>query len=262
MHASRTSDARIPRFRAESVTALPEPVRRYLAHAIDDGALLPARMHLQMRGRIHVGRWLDFEAQQTIGASGFVWQAKAGLAWFKPLQVADQYRACGGLSEGTLGPLRLFRARGGATDRAAAVRAALERIWCPAALLPASGVSWEAARDDRIVARVTVPPEEATVTLTLAGNGALSTASAPRWGRLGRHQQGYVPFGAFVDGEQRFGSFTLPSRVRAGWWFGSPGFTPFFEATILDAVPVYGEQPVLAVSGQQLNARVPRAGNP
>ena len=37
---------------------------------------------------------------------------------------------------------------------------------------------------------------------------------------------------------QRFGDLVLPSRVTVGWWFGTPRYEPFFEATILSAEPL------------------------
>jgi hypothetical protein len=30
----------------------------------------------------------------------------------------------------------------------------------------------------------------------------------------------------------------LPSRISVGWWFDTPRFAPFFEASILDARPL------------------------
>jgi len=30
---------------------------------------------------------------------------------------------------------------------------------------------------------------------------------------------------------------TIPSRLTVGWWFGTPRYAPFFEATLLDARP-------------------------
>jgi hypothetical protein len=30
----------------------------------------------------------------------------------------------------------------------------------------------------------------------------------------------------------------LPSRISVGWWFDTPRYTSFFEATILAATPV------------------------
>jgi hypothetical protein len=36
----------------------------------------------------------------------------------------------------------------------------------------------------------------------------------------------------------RFGDLTLPSEVSVGWWWGTPRYEPFFEATVLDAEPL------------------------
>ena len=44
------------RFEAASLAGLDEPVRRYLSHAIAEGAALPSAMRLTMAGRIDVGR--------------------------------------------------------------------------------------------------------------------------------------------------------------------------------------------------------------
>jgi hypothetical protein len=38
--------------------------------------------------------------------------------------------------------------------------------------------------------------------------------------------------------ERRFGDVTIPSRVSVGWWFGTPRYKPFFEATITAAGPL------------------------
>jgi hypothetical protein len=77
-----------------------------------------------------------------------------------------------------------------------------------------------------------VPPERPEVRLCLDERGAVRTASVARW--HGR-DHGYVPCGALVRAERRFGPLTLPSHVSVGWWFGTPRFAPFFEAEILAA---------------------------
>jgi hypothetical protein len=60
--------------------------------------------------------------------------------------------------------------------------------------------------------------------------------------RTGISFGGYVTaerrFGGYVTAERRFGDLVFPSRVSVGWWFGPAGFTSFFEAEVLDAVPV------------------------
>jgi hypothetical protein len=209
MSATATGSAR---FDHGSLAPLEEPVRRYLAHAIDDGALLPSAVRLRMSGRIKVGRWLAFSAEQDVSGHDFEWTARAGLGRCKPLKVVDAYRDGHGTLDGRVGRLRFMHADDENSARAAAVRAAVESIWFPVVLLPERGVSWRAERADTIVATFEVPPERAEVTFEVDATGA-----------------------GTVTAERRFGSFVLPSRVSVGWWFGTPRFEPFFEATISDA---------------------------
>jgi hypothetical protein len=76
------------------------------------------------------------------------------------------------------------------------------------------------------------------VTLRIDERGALRSVSMLRWGNVGRPEYGYIPFGAEIHAEQRFGALTLPSRVTVGWEFGTPAFKPFYEAEIRTAEPL------------------------
>jgi hypothetical protein len=83
------------------------------------------------------------------------------------------------------------------------------------------------------------------VRLAIDDTGAVLTVSVMRWGNVDQNDYGYIPFGGNVTAERRFGDLVLPSRVSIGWWFGMARFAPFFEAEILDAVPVH--QPLGAI---------------
>jgi hypothetical protein len=215
---------------------LDEPVRRYLTHAIAPGAALHDRVRLTMEGRIDVGRRLAFSATQEFDGHAFVWRARAGLGPFRPLHVVDTYRPGAGSTSGKLfGRIPFLRADDEDTARAAAGRAAAECVWSPRTLLPDREVTWAAESDELIVARFAVPPEDAEVRLTIAPDGALRTVRIMRWGNVGQRGFGPIPFGGDVHAERRFGDLTLPSRLTVGWWYGTPRFKPFFEATILAA---------------------------
>ena len=215
---------------------LDEPVRRYLGHAIGEGAALRDRARLRMTGRIKVGPWLAFDAEQDFSGHGFTWRARAGLGRFKPLHVVDSYADAAGSVEGRLlGRVRFMHADGADVTRSAAGRAAVESIWVPATLLPDRDVRWRTETDEVIVASFAVPPERPDVRLHIDERGAVRSVSTMRWGDVGAGQRfGYVPFGGHVRAERRFDDLVLPSAVSVGWWFGTPRFSPFFEATILD----------------------------
>jgi hypothetical protein len=76
------------------------------------------------------------------------------------------------------------------------------------------------------------------VRLTIDDTGAVLSVSVLRWGNVDQNGYGYIPFGANVTAERRFGELVLPARVSVGWWFGTARFAPFFEAEIVDALLV------------------------
>ncbi len=225
-------------FDPASLAAVDEPVRRYLLHAIAEGTAISTGVRLTMVGRINVGLWLSFSAEQEFIGRAFSWRARAGWGPLKPLHVVDHYADGAGSTEGRLlGRVRFMHAADANTTRAAAARAAVESIWVPGTLLPGPEVAWRAEADDRIVARLHVPPERPEVTLRVSESGALLSVSLMRWGNVRQKDFGYIPFGGMVRAERRFGDVVLPSEVEVGWWFGTPRFKPFFEATIVDVEP-------------------------
>jgi hypothetical protein len=227
------------RFEVGMLDGLDEPVRRYLAHALREGAPVGGGVRLTMAGRIKVGAWLPFTADQEGDGRSFSWRARVGLGPVTVLRVVDRFAHGAGSTEGRLlGRVRVFHAEGDDTTRSAAGRAALEGVFFPGALLPARGVDWRAESDERIVATWDVPPERPELRLRIGGDGALLAASAMRWGDDGNGGHGYVPCGCEVHAERRFGDLVVPSRVTVGWWFGTPRYAPFFEAEIRDLAPV------------------------
>jgi hypothetical protein len=221
------------------LAGLDEPVRRYLEHALAQDAAPRAASRLSMDGRIKAGTWLPFTAVEECDGRSFRWRARVGVGRFTPLTVVDRFADGAGSTEGRLfGRARVFGAAGEHTSRSAAGRAALEAIWTPGALLPERGVRWRAESDEEIVATLDVPPERPDVRLRIDGRGAVTSASALRWGNPGGDAFAYVPCGCAVAGERRFGAVVVPSEVTVGWWFGTPRWAPFFKASIRSVEPL------------------------
>jgi hypothetical protein len=173
-----------------------------------------------MAGRIRLGLWLPFTAEQEIAGDGFTWTASVGRA----LTVTDRYAAGAGSMEGRFaGRVRLFRAADEDTTRSAAGRAALEAVTlAPPCVLPQAGVEWRAESADHIVATWALPPERPEVHVRLAPDGAVHGVVARRW-----RKGGYADCGATVHAEEAFGDLTIPSRFAVGW-----DDKPFFRAEI------------------------------
>ncbi len=90
------------RFSSDTLAGLDEPVRRYFGHAIRDGAAIPNGVRMAMGGRIKVGFWLPFTAEQTVDGRSFTWRARVGLGPLTPLRVTDQYADAAVSTEGRL----------------------------------------------------------------------------------------------------------------------------------------------------------------
>jgi hypothetical protein len=231
-------DAAAGAFDPGCLKGLDQPVRRYFEHALAPGAPLARGMQLDMTGRIDVGLWMPFQGRWEGDGRSFRWSVTSGPFGLRVLRVVDRFEDRHGSMDIRLRPgLKLLHAADEDTARSAAGRAAAEAIWAPMSLLPERGVTWLAESDEVIVATWDVPPERPRLCLRIDADGAVRTASLMRWdnGQHGLH--GYIPCGGDVLEHRRFGHVTIPSRISVGWWYGTPRYKPFFEATITAAAP-------------------------
>jgi hypothetical protein len=226
-------------FDPAALAGLPEPARRYLSHALAPGTVPAASAHVAMTGRFRLGAdWLPMEAGEWLAPDGFLWDAaiqRGGTA----VRVWDGLGPDGGFSRvWLLGVVPLARTKGPDVTRAAAGRLAAELIWLPEALLPggATDARWAADGPDGARVRVVIGDTELTVHLRLARDGAVQAVWLERWGDPdGSGAFSSQPFGAEAAGEAAFAGHTIPSRLSAGWGYGTDAFAPFFEATVTGA---------------------------
>jgi len=224
-------------FRSDGIADWPEPARRYFQHTFREGAILPEWVELSMRGAMQTGRsgrWRSFQGEEVIHAArGFLWSARwAGPAGL-PISGLDYYYAGrGGTRRWLFDLIPVVRADGGQVALSAAGRFLAEALWLPAILLPGSEARWQAIDGCRARVAVTAAHAQAAIILTLTPEGGVQEIRLAR----GRGRAGEVqPFRLAVDREQRFGNYTIPSVVRAGWGDTSGEFTDVFRAEITSA---------------------------
>jgi hypothetical protein len=76
-----TAAATAETFDPAAIRELPEPARRWLAHAIAPGTPLWSSVELTMHGQIKLGRWRPFTARQVLTPpDGYLWAARTRLA--------------------------------------------------------------------------------------------------------------------------------------------------------------------------------------
>lgn len=134
------------------------------------------------------------------------------------------------------GLIPVVRAAGPDVSRSARGRVAAEAALCPGALA-GPDVIWR-DEDDRVsVASWDFHGERMAVRFEIAPDGALRSASLARWGDRGGKGWRLQPFGALLEEERAFDGVTIPSRLRAGWGFGTADWDEgeFFRARVEDA---------------------------
>jgi len=224
-------------FSPAMVEVLPDAAERYLLHAISVGSPLASSVQLKMHGSMRLkpnAGWLDMEAEQILAPPrGFVWRASVGR-WPIRFSGADFYfDGDANVRFWLWGMIPLVNAGGVDTARSAAGRLAGESVFLPSALLPERGARWEPV--DRSSARVTldIGGESSSITVVVGDSGALRRVVMQRWGdRADDGRFDYIPFGVEVHDELTSGGYTIPSRISAGWWFGTDRYFEFFRATI------------------------------
>ena len=225
-------------FTPDQIRDLPDPARRYLAHAIGAGTRLASAVRLRMHGEVKLKRWFPFSAQQVIRCDGgMMWRAKVRM-YGMPIRGFD--RLVGGQAEmrwKLFGIIPLISAAGPDITRSATGRVAAECVWLPSRLCQAD-VSWTAADSTRALASFTVLDERVEIACTVGDTGGLKSITLKRWGNPASGAFGYADFGGVVEDEGTFGGYTIPTRLRIGWHFGRASFESageFFRVTIDDA---------------------------
>jgi hypothetical protein len=100
-------------------------------------------------------------------------------------------------------------------------------------------VSWTAEDAFRPCAALSVHGETGSLALTIDGNGRLKSVTMQRWGNPGGAAFHYADFGGVAEEERTFGGYTIPTRLRIGWYLQTDRFESdgeFSRVTVDDAM--------------------------
>ncbi|MGB3311352.1 MAG: DUF6544 family protein [Nodosilinea sp.] len=226
-------------FNPDDLAHLPDAVRRYLEQAIAPGTKLASAVRLKMHGEIKLKHWIPFKAEQIVCRErGFIWSA---TAWMNGLPIVGSDRIIDGIGAmqwKLLGLFPVMTGTGADITRSSAGRFHTELVLLPSALCRGD-VAWDSRSASHLHASFMAQGEQAEFDLTIDQKGRLTTAKLPRWGNPEGAEHHYVDFGAIAEEEGTFCGYTIPTRLRVGWYFGSERFESegeFFRATIDEAI--------------------------
>ncbi|WOD39632.1 DUF6920 family protein [Nodosilinea sp. E11] len=224
------------RFDLTALTALPPLAQRYLRWAIAPGTPLASAVRLQMHGTIKLGdQWHRFTGEEVIRwPRGMIWRA---TAWMQGLPIVGSDRLVDGQGDmrwKLLGLLPVMQASGEDVAKSAAGRVQGEAVWLPSVLCNPE-IIWTELNDSQLQADFTAFGEPAHLTLTLNVQGAIQQVALQRWGQPEGDDYHYGTFGVIAEASSTFDGYTIPTRIRAGWFFGTDRFEregEFFRCTI------------------------------
>jgi len=227
------------RFAADLLEA-PEPARRYLRHAIADGAPLADAVRLRMHGEIKLAaRWRPFTADQVLRWDrGMIWRAsvKMGLVSVRGFdRVVDGE---GEMRWKLLGLIPIVSARGADVTRSGLGRMHVESIWLPSVFV-GPDAAWLEGSERDAVAELSCAGVRSELRLGLDASGGLRDVATERWGQPDPDQPfRSAQFGGVVEAEATFAGYTIPTQLRAGWHYGGAGFDEgeFFRVTVDEAL--------------------------
>ena len=217
-------------FDESMVQDLPAVAKRYFGHAIRPGTPLARSVWLAQSASMRPsenGARLELRAEQWLTAGqGFLWAATTKIGPL-PFTVVDHYAEReGAVQVRALGIVPIETATGYDVTRSSRHRLAAESVWLPASLLPRTGARWIETAPN--AARVTIAVDEDVIELNLSvgDDGSLRSVSLERHGDVGVESWQSIPYGFDVEAEGTFGGFTIPTRVRGGWWYGTDRYDP------------------------------------
>ena len=154
-----------------------------------------------------------------------------------PITATDHYAGGRGrMRVAAFGLVPFVSATGPELTRSAIGRLVVEHMWLPSTWLPQAGATIEPVDDDRFAVVLAVGGETPRLVLRVDADGRLLESSLPRFGNQaldGRFR--YIPFGGLMDAEEAFGGYTIPTRIRAGWWYGTDRYQEDFRFQITAA---------------------------
>lgn len=225
-------------FQPERFTDIPTPAQRYLAHAIAPNTPLATAVWLKMHGEIRLKNWQPFQAEQVIcQRQGMIWQA---TVWMNGLPILGWDRLVnenGAMRWKLLGLFPVVTAEGRNITRSAVGRLHGESMWLPS-LFCNQDVAWTAPDASHIHIKLGQLGETTDLVLAIDSTGKMTQLAFKRWGNPAGAEYYYEYFGAYLEKEETFSGYTIPTQVRAGWYFGSDRFEAegeFFRAFIDEA---------------------------
>ena len=225
-----------------SLSELPEPVQKYFHNVLMPDQKLIDFATFKQKGQLKIdpksNKWSPFNALYVVSENppGFVWDAKIAVAPLLHVRVKDAFvkgKAAGNVY--LMSAIQMAHDEDKAPLNSGALyRYLAEAVWHPTALLPQSGVRWEAIDGERAVAHLTKSGISISLEFRFNNKGEITGIyTEDRFGRFGDTYIKYPWEGKFSD-YRVFNGVKIPVKGEVGWHLPD-GWWLFWQGEIVEA---------------------------
>lgn len=204
---------------------LPTPVQKYFQKVLPPNFPFIKEAVCSQEGQLRTSlqskRWMPFTANQIVEpvATSFKWSADIKLIPFLHLKVVDSFQQGFGRSQVGIGPLILDSAGDNLEMNLGSMHRFLaEAVWYPTALLPQSGVKWEATDDKRARASLSYQSQSVELEFIFDDQSFVSGIfTKGRWGKFGKEFK-LAPWEGHFREYKKHQGFLIPEYGEVGWY--------------------------------------------
>ena len=222
------------------LAGLPAPARRYLSHSLPAAGPLATAVELDLEQRVKVHK-MKHDSPFHVYRMCLVLSAGRGMTstgWLRngtPRSVLFWYaKGEGEVREALFDLVAIVDRTGAEVAKSLRGRALGDLFLLPSAFLPQNGATWEAIDDEHAQVTVRLDGDELPLTLRIDPEGRLREVTVQRWASVGNEGGRFsmIPFGMTVEEERTFDGYTIPSRLRGGWWYDTDRYVESLQLRI------------------------------
>lgn len=225
----------------DTTRSLPEPVRRYFAHAIRAGAPHATVLHSGLVLRVQRPKhdpsapWHEYHYRQVMTPAGMVMEGRR-VAERIPNRVSFWYwNGRGWAWDAWLDLIPAMLETDESFARILRIRHLFQLVWLPAALLPRPGVQWKTGTLGDPEVTLSLDGERVTIRFVLDEEGRPRELFGSMWARIGTEERQMIPVRVRLEDEETFGDHTIPTAMTIGWWYGTDRYVESMVFRLGDA---------------------------
>ena len=207
------------------LSLLPDPVARYFNHVFTDACAMNRLVRFTQTGQLKISpsskSWSPFKARCVVSEEppGFIWDATVRVMSIVPVRVEDSWQD--GIGAGQVRFMSAFSiAREediSELNAGAMYRYLAESVWHPTALLPQSGVQWEAVDENTAIAHLAKFGVSVSLEFRFNQQGEITGVyTEDRYGKFDGRYVRHPWEGRFSD-YRDFNGVKIPVKGEVGW---------------------------------------------